>query len=218
MSHKMSTTQNARIRPARKMRARVAAIAVMATIFAAGVATGRSTARVQTRPDDDKDEAFALVASAEITERTDRPTVTETDIVSTSMVNNRVEDSTEDNPEPYYRLTEDERDLVERVVMAEAGGEGYDGQRLVAQCILNAALLDGIRPDEVISVYQYTTARPEPSDSVQDAVSAVFDDHDVVVDEPILFFYAPAICTSAWHESQDFILERGGHRFFAPTG
>ena len=40
---------------------------------------------------------------------------------------------------PRYEITAEELDMVARVVQAEACGEGYDGQALVAQCILNTA-------------------------------------------------------------------------------
>ncbi len=115
---------------------------------------------------------------------------------------------------PRYNLTETERDLVERVVMAESGGESYKGQMLVCQCILNACEIDGIRPAEVIRKYVYAKARPEPSDSVKRAVSAVFDKGDTVTDEPIVYFYAPALVKSEFHESQIFAIEEGGHKFF----
>ncbi len=121
----------------------------------------------------------------------------------------------EDKPTIYYPLTDEERNLVESVVMAEAGGEDYDGQRLVAQCILNACILEEKRPDEIVIDYQYTKNRPVPSESVKQAVAAVFDNYDVVTEENILVFYAPRWCTSEWHESQQFVLEHGGHRFFA---
>lgn len=121
----------------------------------------------------------------------------------------------EEKPTAYYPLTDEERALVESVVMAEAGGEDYDGQRLVAQCILNACILEDKRPDEIVIDYQYTKKRPEPSESVVQAVAAVFDNYDVVTEEQILVFYAPRWCTSEWHESQQFVLEHGGHRFFA---
>ena len=113
-----------------------------------------------------------------------------------------------------YPLTPQERDLVERVVMAESGGESYKGQMLVCQCILNACEIDGIRPAEVIRKYVYAKARPEPSKSVKRAVAAVFDKGEQVTDEPILYFYAPALTTSEFHESQIFVIEEGGHRFF----
>jgi len=113
-----------------------------------------------------------------------------------------------------YSLTPQERDLVERVVMAEAGGESYKGQMLVAQCILNACEIDGIRPAKVVKKYAYTKARPEPSESVKQAVSAVFDKGETVTDELIVYFYAPALVRSEFHESQIFAIEEGGHRFF----
>ena len=120
-------------------------------------------------------------------------------------------------PGPFYALTAEQRDIVERVVMAEAGGESFKGQMLVAQCILNACNKDGIEPSEAVVRYQYTKRRPDASESVKKAVAAVFDDGQTVTDEPVLYFYAPAIVASAWHESQDFVIEVGGHRFFAES-
>ena len=118
-------------------------------------------------------------------------------------------------PEARYALTDAERDIVERVVMAEAEGEGFDGQRLVAQCILNTAEATDMRPDEVVlAPNQYASPAAEASQEVKDAVSAVFDDGDMVTDEPIRWFYAQARVYSAWHESKAFVLEYGGHRFF----
>ena len=113
-----------------------------------------------------------------------------------------------------YPLTRGERDLVERVVMAESGGESYKGQMLVAQCILNACEIDGIRPAEAVKRYSYAKSRPEPSKSVKRAVAAVFDEGEQATGEPILYFYAPALTTSEFHESQIFAIEEGGHRFF----
>lgn len=118
-------------------------------------------------------------------------------------------------PPARYELTPEERDLVERVVMAESGGEPFLGQMAVAQCILNACEKDGTRPEEVVVDYQYTRGRPEPSQRVRDAVAAVFDEGQTVTEEPILYFYAPAIASSEWHETQIFVMEIGGHRFFA---
>lgn len=125
-----------------------------------------------------------------------------------------IQDAPEE-PEVRYALTDTERDIVERVVMAEAEGEGYDGQRLVAQCILNTAEAQGIRPDEVVlAPGQYAAPTEYASEMVMDAVSAVFDRGDMVTDEPIRWFYAPRYVTSQWHESKEFVLEYGGHRFF----
>jgi spore germination cell wall hydrolase CwlJ-like protein len=118
-------------------------------------------------------------------------------------------------PAVRYPLTDAERDVVERVVMAEAGGESFEGQMLVAQCILNAAEKRGVDPSEAVVLYSYTKSRPDPTQRVKDAVAAVFDRGETVVDEPILYFYNPALVTSDFHESQIFVIEEGGHRFFA---
>ena len=45
----------------------------------------------------------------------------------------------EPTPAPRFELSAAERDVVERVVMAEAGGESFEGQMLVAQCISTPA-------------------------------------------------------------------------------
>ena len=121
----------------------------------------------------------------------------------------------EPTPAPRFELSAAERDVVERVVMAEAGGESFEGQMLVAQCILNAAEKRGVEPSEAVVLYSYTKSRPDPTQRVKDAVAAVFDRGETVVDEPILYFYNPALVTSDFHESQIFVIEEGGHRFFA---
>ena len=111
------------------------------------------------------------------------------------------EEAVEEEPdEARYNLTAEERDTVERVVMAEAGGEPFEGQVLVAQCILNAAEETGTPPSEAVVAYKYASARPEPSQSVKDAVAAVFDRGETVVDDTILWFYNPAKVSSPWHE------------------
>lgn len=92
-----------------------------------------------------------------------------------------------------YELTAEERAEIESVVMAECGGEPRDGIIAVAQCILNAAEREGVRPTEAIKRYGYTPIRKTPSKAVIAAVSAVFDSGETVTDEPILYFYATYI-------------------------
>ena len=58
-------------------------------------------------------------------------------VVTTPAASTQTPDPTE-APVRFY-LSASERDTVERVVMAESGGESFEGQMLVAQCILNAA-------------------------------------------------------------------------------
>ena len=117
-------------------------------------------------------------------------------------------------PSEFYILTSEQRTLIEQVVSAESRGEPYDGQVAVAQCILNACLKDDITPEQAIKKYKYTTARAEPTESVKAAVAAVFDRGEGITDEPILYFYNPALVESEFHESQIFVVEIANHRFF----
>lgn len=117
----------------------------------------------------------------------------------------------------FYALTSEQRTLIEQVVSAESRGEPYDGQAAVAQCILNACLKDDITPEQAIKKYKYTRARVEPTESVQKAVSAVFDRGDCITDEPIIYFYNPNMVTSEFHESQVFVMEIANHKFFKET-
>lgn len=126
------------------------------------------------------------------------------------------EDATDgtQEPAPFFELTAEERELIEQVVSAESCGEPYDGQRAVAQCILTACLKDGIRPAEAITKYKYTKARVEPTASVKRAVAAVFDDGDLVTEEPILYFYNPDIGDGTFHETQVHVMTIKNHKFF----
>ena len=119
-------------------------------------------------------------------------------------------------PVNRYYLDGAARDYVERVVMAEAGAEDFNGLCLVAQCILETMLArDMSAVDVVREPKQYAAPAAEASESVKAAVDAVFWQGYRVTSEPVRYFYAPKICHSAWHENNlVFVLEHGGHRFF----
>jgi spore germination cell wall hydrolase CwlJ-like protein len=119
-----------------------------------------------------------------------------------------------DTKPPRYYITQAEREEIERVVMAEAGGECWEGQLAVAWCILNAAEKERMRPTEILTEYKYTSNRKDPSDSVREAVASAFDRGEEICREQILYFYAPALVSSEWHESQEFVVEIENHRFF----
>ena len=109
-----------------------------------------------------------------------------------------------------------QKELEQKVIDAEGRVAKREAVlMLVAQCILNAAEKRGVDPSEAVALYSYTKSRPDPTQRVKDAVAAVFDRGETVVDEPILYFYNPALVTSDFHESQIFVIEEGGHRFFA---
>ena len=137
----------------------------------------------------------------------------------------------ESNPEieiEYYKspinLTEDDRWFIECVVAGEAAGEPYEGKLAVAQCYFDAMIKDELTAREVRDVYQYSgwnehldIQNRNAYMDVVDAVSDVFDRGHFVTEKPILFFYAPALCDSPWHESQNYAMMIGGHKFFYAT-
>lgn len=159
--------------------------------------------------------AASLPRPAEPAEPAPAPeVVVETNTLTTTPTTTTTAKPTETTSGPFYPLTEWERDLVERVVMAEAGGEPYLGQKAVAQCILNASIIRQLTPAQTVQALKYTKARPEPTQQVKDAVAAVFDDGETVFDRDVIYFYAPGLTASHWHESQDYVTTIGCHRFF----
>lgn len=197
-AHGSRTQSITRRRRRAKARIRQAAVLLTAAVIVAGIGVTVSTMTA------DRPTAADLPT----------PSIEQPAVVTTPPAENTA------TPEPTatparYQLSASERDTVERVVMAEAGGESFSGQMLVAQCILNAAEKEGAQPSEAVVIYSYTSSRPDPTQSVKDAVAAVFDRGEVAIDAPVMYFYSPALVTSDWHESQIFVAEVGGHRFFA---
>lgn len=197
-AHGSRTQSITRRRSRAKARIRQAAVLLTAAAIVAGISVTVSTMTAE-RP-----------TAADLP----TPSIEQPAVVTTPPAENTA------TPEPTatparYQLSASERDTVERVVMAEAGGESFAGQMLVAQCILNAAEKEGVQPSEAVVIYSYTSSRPDPTQSVKDAVAAVFDRGEVAIDAPVMYFYNPALVTSDWHESQIFVAEVGGHRFFA---
>lgn len=114
-----------------------------------------------------------------------------------------------------YILTAQERALVERCVMAEAGNESFKGQMAVAQAILDGTLRSGVDVATSIKRYRIVSKTKVPvSDSVKRAVSAVFDDGQRVTSEKMDLWYAPKRVYSSWHESQNYVTTIGNHKFF----
>lgn len=130
----------------------------------------------------------------------------------------------------YYPITNEDRYVIEHIVAGEAGHEPLLGKMAVAQCILNAMTQDDLTASKVRETYQYSgrmkenfsTNYPEDWAEVQQAVWRVFDNGEKVTEENILWFYSPANMNggrggaSSFHESQKFVVEISGHKFFAP--
>lgn len=123
--------------------------------------------------------------------------------------------------EPPFHLTEYETWFVECVVAGEAGGEPYEGKLAVAQCYFDAMVKSGLSAREVQKAYRYVAWNDQLDKQdrkmyieVMDAVHDIFDMGQFVTEKPILFFYAPSLCDSPWHESQNYAMTIGGHKFF----
>lgn len=121
---------------------------------------------------------------------------------------------------PFYNLSDEDRYVLECIVAGEAKGESMEGKMAVAQCLLNAMAKDQISASEVRTKYQYSgwddelqNSNPDCWAEVCEAVSRVFDDGEFVSENPILYFYAPKVVNSKWHESLPKDQVIGGHSF-----
>ena len=115
-----------------------------------------------------------------------------------------------------FEITEEERQVIERVVMAEARGESLEGQMAVAQTIRDRCIARGQDPIEVCTApNQYAMVNMEATERVKDAVVFVFDYGHSVFDEPTFYFYQ-----SEMINEPEFLAEKtfrgqiGPHRFY----
>ena len=113
----------------------------------------------------------------------------------------------------HVSLSSYDRAKLERLVMGEAGTMGYTGCAVVAQAIrdsMNRSHTSSI--DAIIREYQYFgSTNVQPNADVKNAVSFIFDQDGIAVQHRVMCFY---IGYSAWHETQTFLCEIGGVRFF----
>ena len=113
-------------------------------------------------------------------------------------------------------LSESDREIAEHIVQAEAGGEGFTGAALVAQTLRDSIMLDGFESVSAVkSGRGYAYTNKEPNDDVKRAVDFIFNQGGYAVKHKIVYFYAPKKVYSKFHESQVFVTEYGGHRFFS---
>ena len=128
-----------------------------------------------------------------------------------------------ENAEPYYPITDEDRYIIQCILAGECPYEPWEGQCLVAQCILDAMVKEDYTAAKVRTYYGYMGY--DPSIQTKDAecwatlgavIEEVFDKGNLPTEENVLWFYNPKICRSSWHESQQFVAEVCCHRFFAP--
>ena len=126
-----------------------------------------------------------------------------------------------DNPDAGYSgtvvsMSDEEREYCERMVMGEAGYTGYTGMALVAQCIRDTYVAGNYSSvaDVIRSNGYYGSTSIEPTETRKEVVSYIFDQGGSAVQHRIQVFYASDICTSEWHESQNYVCSYGYQRFF----
>ena len=126
-------------------------------------------------------------------------------------------DAEPEEVEPYFTLTAEERELVERVVAAEARGESIECQMAVAQTIIDRAVSREQSITEVCTApYQFADPyQGEVSEKTQDAVFLVFDNGAKVFDKVTHFYASRLIDPPYWAESKEFKGEINGVRFYA---
>ena len=118
-AHGSRTQSITRRRRRAKARIRQTAVLLTAAVMVAGIGVAVSTIGTD-RP----------TAADLPTPTAEQPAV----VIPTPAASTQTPEPTE-APVRFY-LSASERDTVERVVMAESGGESFEGQMLVAQCIL----------------------------------------------------------------------------------
>ena len=116
-------------------------------------------------------------------------------------------------------------DLIMRLVVAEAGNQGYDGMRAVAQVIYdrryNSTYDFGETFEEIIYADGQFCA-PYAGDiepwmpTVAEACEAVFYDGECVFNEPVHYFYREDMISQSnrnWFETKKFVGVLGAHTF-----
>ena len=111
-------------------------------------------------------------------------------------------------------LTAAEREMVERVVAAEARGESFEGQAAVAEVIYNRCMNRGQSVEQVIwadkqFAYPYGG---EISQDTKEAVAAVFD-YELLSLDGAEYFHADYVLPS-WAEDMEEVCRIGNHIFY----
>lgn len=124
------------------------------------------------------------------------------------------------NPDPNYQgvvinLTSYDREVLRHVIMGEAGGEGFAGAALLAQTIRDNWVRGGYSSAESVRVgCGYYGWNSGTNSDVEAAINYIFDQGQNAVQHRVCFMYNPSMCSSAWHESQNYIVTYGPVRYF----
>ena len=123
------------------------------------------------------------------------------------------EEVAQEEPPAGFYLEPEEREIVCRVVAAEARGEGLQGMMAVSQVIRDRAILWDMTPTEVVTAPDQFAApyQGELTDDIYLAVANVFDGGMNVFEEPATHFYSGP--EPYWASSKESRGSIGNHRF-----
>ena len=111
-------------------------------------------------------------------------------------------------------LSDAEREMIERVVAAEARGESFEGQAAVAEVTYNRCINRGQSVEEVIWADKQF-AHPyggEIGQDTKEAVAAVFD-YEILSLGGAEYFHADYV-TPSWAQDMQEVCRIGGHIFY----
>lgn len=118
---------------------------------------------------------------------------------------------------PVYIITDDERELIEKVVAAEARGESIECMMAVAQVIRDRCITREQSPIKVLTTPNQF-AKPyegKITDRIKDAVSFTFDEGHSTFEYPVTHFYASHLIDPPdWTEGMEYLGEIDGVSFF----
>ena len=119
--------------------------------------------------------------------------------------------------EPVYVISDEERELIEKVVAAEARGESIECMMAVAQVIRDRCIT---REQSVTEVLTAPNQFAKPYDGkitnrIKDAVSFTFDEGHSTFEYPATHFYASHLIEAPnWTEGMEYLGEIDGVSFF----
>ncbi len=119
--------------------------------------------------------------------------------------------------EAKKNLTPEEKDLIERVVAAEARGDTLIGQMAVAQTIRDRSALWGESLTDIVTApYQYAEPYSGTVPPItKEAVYRVFELGESACSEPMTHFYAyKKMSEPYWAKSKECRGDFGLHRFY----
>lgn len=126
----------------------------------------------------------------------------------------------ETQSEYKYYLSDSEKDLLARLVMAESEGEPFDGKKAVAQVVLYRSLKYNCSVYEVIHMQgQFSSIGTDrmnlvPNEDCYLAVDSILKG-EWVLSYDIEFFYNPHKSTSTWFDSLTYRGTIGNHNFYS---